>query len=210
MDIALGAAVHFADGGTGEANVIGQVTRVVVNPITEEMTHLVVKAKGAFEVEYLVPVNTIADSTPKDVTLTISLNDFKLLDTYETIHYLSKSAPPDDSSDPSAIFWPFMPPGDEGPMVEMEVQVPPEDLVVRRGAQVNATDGKIGVVDGFMVNPENSHITHLVLEKGHLWGEHDVAIPIDSIDAYDGQVVTLKLDKDEVKALPRLKVKWHE
>ena len=203
MDIVLGAAVHFSGGGTGK------ITRVVVNPITEEMTHLVVQAKGAFEVEYLIPINAIANSSPQDVTLTISLNDFKLLDTYEKLHYLSKSDPPEDSSDPAMIFWPFMPPEDEGPMYEVEVQVPPEDMVVRRGAQVDATDGKIGVVDGFMVNPETSHITHLVLEKGHLWGEHDVAIPIDSIDAYDGQVVTLKLDKDAVNALPHLKVNWH-
>jgi sporulation protein YlmC with PRC-barrel domain len=93
-------------------------------------------------------------------------------------------------------------------MYVMEVQVPPEDLVVRRGSQVNAADGKIGRVDGFMVNPENSHVTHLVLEKGHFWGDHDVAIPINAIDNYDDQVVTLKLDKAAVKALPRLTVKW--
>ena len=57
MDIALGAEVHFSEGGTGE------VTRVIVNPITQEMTHLVVKAKGAFEVEYLVLTNTISAGT---------------------------------------------------------------------------------------------------------------------------------------------------
>ncbi len=47
------------------------------------------------------------------------------------------------------------------------------------------------------------------LEKGHLWGIHDVAIPIDYIDAYNGQVVSLKLDKKAVNDLPRLTVKWH-
>jgi hypothetical protein len=46
------------------------------------------------------------------------------------------------------------------------------------------------------------------LEKGHFWGDHDVAIPINAIDNYDDQVVTLKLDKAAVKALPRLTVKW--
>ena len=202
MDIALDAKVHFAKGGTGK------ITKAVVNPVTDEMTHIVVRAKGSFEVEYLVPVDKIAESTPQDVTLAITMNDLRLMDTYERIHYLSKSGPPEDSADPATIFWPFMPPGDEGPMYVMEVQVPPEDLVVNRGSQVNAADGKIGKVDGFMVNPENSHITHLVLEKGRLWGEHDVAIPINAIDDYDGQVVTLKLDKAAVNALPRLKVNW--
>ena len=203
MDIPLGAEVHFSEGGTGK------VTRVVINSITEEMTHIVVKAKGAYEVEYLVPVNNISASIPTDVTLSISLNDLWLMETFETIHCMSMSEPPEDSSDTSMIFWPFMPPGDEGSLYEMQVQVPPEDLVVQRGAQVEATDGKIGKVDGFMVNPENSHITHLVLEKGHLWGPHDIAIPIDSVDDYDSQVVTLKLDKSAVNTLTRLVVKWH-
>ena len=201
MDIALGSEVHFAEGGAGK------VTRLIVNPITQEMTHLVVKAQGSFELEYLVPINTIVASTPQEVTLSITLNEFKLLDTYETIHYMAMSEPPEDSSDPGTIFWPFVPPADSGQLYEMKVQVPPEDLVVNRGSQVRATDGKIGKVDGFMVNPENSHITHLVLEKGHFWGHHDVAIPIDSIDAYDGQVVTLKLDKKALNDLPRLRVK---
>ena len=202
MDIALDAEVLFSEGGTGK------VTKVVVNPISGEMTHIVVRAKGSFEVEYLVPVDKIIESTPHDVSLAITSNDLRLMDTYERIHYLSKSGPPEDSSDPATIFWPFMPPGDEGPMYIMEVQVPPEDLVVHRGAQVKAADGKIGKVDGFMVNPENSHVTHLILEKGHLWGDHDVAIPINAIDDYDGQVVTLKIDKAAVNALPRLTVKW--
>ena len=201
MDIALGAEVHFSEGG------MGKITRVVANPITVEMTHIVVKARGALEGEYLVPVDAISYSSPKDVTLTISEDDLRLLDSFETIHYMSMSEPSQDSSDLSMLIWPFLPPGDEGPMYELEAQVPPEELVVRRGAQVEASDGKIGVVDGFMVNPENSHITHLVLEKGHLWGHKDVAIPIDSVEDYDGQVVTLKLDKDAVNALPSLKVR---
>jgi hypothetical protein len=41
MDIALDAKVHFSEGGTGK------ITKVVVNPITGEMTHIVIRAKGS-------------------------------------------------------------------------------------------------------------------------------------------------------------------
>jgi hypothetical protein len=75
MDIALDAKVHFSEGGTGE------ITKVVVNPITGEMTHVVVRAKGSFEVEYLVPVDKIAESTPHDVNLAITMNDLRLMET---------------------------------------------------------------------------------------------------------------------------------
>jgi hypothetical protein len=46
-----------------------------------------------------------------------------------------------------------------------------------------------------MVNPENSHNTRLVLEKGHLWGDRDLAIPINTINNDNGQAVAFKLDK---------------
>ena len=141
------------------------------------------------------------------MTLSFTLNDLSLMETFETINYKSMAEPITESLDSSVFIWPLLPPADDSPMYEVKAQVPPQDLVFRRGAQMEATDGKIDKVDGFMVNSENSHITHMILEKGHLWGNHDVAIPIDSVGAYDGQVVTLKLDKSSVNALPRLKTK---
>ena len=156
---------------------------------------------------YLVSVDTISGSTPEDVTLSFTLNDLSLMETFETINYKSMAEPTTESLDSSVFIWPFLPPADDSPMYEVKAQVPPQDLVIRRGAQVEATDGKIDKVDGFMVNPENSRIAQLVLEKGNFWENHDVAIPIDSADAYDGQVVTLKLDQKGQNALPRLKVK---
>jgi len=42
---------------------------------------------------------------------------------------------------------------------------------VRRGTRVEATDGHVGHVDEFVVNPENGHITHSVMREGHLWGK---------------------------------------
>ncbi len=56
------------------------------------------------------------------------------------------------------------------------LQIPPGELAVRRGTHVEATDGFVGRVDEFVVNPENSHITHLVMREGHLWGQKDVII----------------------------------
>ena len=32
-------------------------------------------------------------------------------------------------------------------------------------------------VDELLVDPENEHITHLVMREGHLWGQKDVVYP---------------------------------
>ena len=53
--------------------------------------------------------------------------------------------------------------------------IPAGELAVRQGARVKSTDGQVGRVDEFMVDPASRRITHLVLREGHLWSQKDVA-----------------------------------
>ena len=97
--------------------ITGKITRVIVNPITEGMPHIVVELKGAFEGEYLVLFDTISGSTPEDVTLSFTLNDLSLMETFETINYKSMAEPTTESLDSSVFIWPFLPPADDSPML---------------------------------------------------------------------------------------------
>jgi sporulation protein YlmC with PRC-barrel domain len=81
-------------------------------------------------------------------------------------------------------------------------QIPPGELAVRRGTPVEATDGHVGQVDEFMVNPTTGNITHLIMREGHLWGQKDVSIPVSEIRETNDDGVMLKLNKREVEALP--------
>jgi len=81
-------------------------------------------------------------------------------------------------------------------------QIPQGELAVRRGTRVEATDGYVGHVDEFVVNPENGHITHLVMREGHLWGKKDVIIPLSAMGDTRKDTVFLKLDKHQVESLP--------
>ena len=90
--------------------------------------------------------------------------------------------------------------------VEYE-RIPPGELAVHRGAHVEATDGHVGKVDEFLVDPTSGHITHLILRKGHLWGQTDVAIPISEIERTMEDIVYLKLDKHDIAALPAISVR---
>jgi sporulation protein YlmC with PRC-barrel domain len=96
---------------------------------------------------------------------------------------------------------------------EITVQVPVEhrqiplgELAIRRGTRVEATDGYVGKVDEFVVNPKNSHITHVVMREGHLWGKKDVIIPISAMGETREDTVVLKLDKHQVESLPTFPV----
>ena len=50
-------------------------------------------------------------------------------------------------------------------------------------------------------DPADHHVTHVLLDEGHLWGKKRVAIPIRSVtDVKNG--VRLDLAKHEVRDLP--------
>jgi sporulation protein YlmC with PRC-barrel domain len=79
--------------------------------------------------------------------------------------------------------------------------VPMGEVDVRRGEPVFATDGEIGKIQGLVIDPSSRHVTHVLLEEGHLWGRKEVAIPIGSITRV-GDIVRLTIDKQQVQDLP--------
>jgi sporulation protein YlmC with PRC-barrel domain len=80
-------------------------------------------------------------------------------------------------------------------------RVPVGEVQVRRGDHVHATDGSIGRVQGLVVDPGDHHMTHVLLDEGHLWGKKEVAIPIAAVQSIEDGV-RLNLTKDEVGELP--------
>jgi sporulation protein YlmC with PRC-barrel domain len=88
-------------------------------------------------------------------------------------------------------------------------KVPVGDVEVRRGEHVHATDGRIGRVRGLVIDPSDYHVTHVLLDEGHLWGEKEVAIPISAVTSVDDGV-QISLTKDEVRDLPAVDVDRHD
>ena len=87
--------------------------------------------------------------------------------------------------------------------------IPRGELGIRRGAQVTTTDGKVGRVDEFVIEPASGDISHLVMRDGHLWGQEEVAFPVSAIARIEANTVFLKLDKEGVEALPAVPVnRW--
>ena len=69
------------------------------------------------------------------------------------------------------------------------------------GDGVHAVDGEIGQVQGFLVNPGDGRVTHVLLQEGHLWGRKTVAIPFSAVTGVDAGL-RLNLTKEQVGELP--------
>jgi sporulation protein YlmC with PRC-barrel domain len=88
-------------------------------------------------------------------------------------------------------------------------RVPKGEVEVRRSSNVMTSDGHyVGDVDGFLVD-DTDHITHFVLEQGHLWGRREVTVPIGAIAKVESDTVTVDLSREEIGALPAHRVhRW--
>jgi sporulation protein YlmC with PRC-barrel domain len=88
-------------------------------------------------------------------------------------------------------------------------RVPKGEVEVRRSSGVVSSDGQyVGEVDGFLVD-DDEHITHFVLERGHLWGRREVTVPIGAVAKVESDTVTVDLSKDELAALPSHRIhRW--
>ena len=91
--------------------------------------------------------------------------------------------------------------------ISSPVQAYVEDIVplgeaeVGPGEHVHALDGEIGRVQGFLVDPGDHRLTHVLLQEGHLWGRKEVAIPVSAVTGVEDGI-RLNLTKKQVEDLP--------
>lgn len=199
MDIPINAKVVCVDGSGGRSK------SIILRPNTGKVTHVVVTADSFSETEYLVPVDRISESEPDEIRLSCSREELGKMPIFNKVEFI-----PSDLAGFNGgpyMMWPYYPlTTPYPPAVEIE-QIPIDELVIRRGAKVEATDGHIGRVDEFLINPANDRISHLVMREGHLWGQKDVTIPVDRIDHYEENTVYLKLSKQDIEKLPSVPAK---
>jgi sporulation protein YlmC with PRC-barrel domain len=207
---AIGASASCTDGDCGE------VIRVVVNPVGQAITHLVVgpKHEHGHHIDRLVPVD-LATVTPDGIRLSCTKAEFDKLDPAEETHFVAGSEHPGYEPDQiwglpyyglSGVWtegqgWDTG--GSHGPRRRTVTydSVPLGEVQVRRCEHVHATDGEIGLVEGLVIDPDDHQVTHVLLQEGHLWGRKEVAIPIGAVaDVETG--IQLNLSKHQVEELP--------
>ena len=65
----------------------------------------------------------------------------------------------------SVMLWPYGIMQSTGGTPHKYEHIPADEVVIHRGSRVKATDGGVGKVDEFLVNPLNDRISHLVMRN---------------------------------------------
>ncbi len=195
VGIRINAAVHATDGMCGHA------VCLVVDPIHEKVTHLVVEEDELPRMQRLVPIDLVHSARQEEIEIKCGTDQFKKMDTFVDEQFL-----PSNSHGALHRFWPYVEP--ETPLDLPEHQkIPAGEVALRRGTPVHATDGLIGRLDELMIDRKDGSITHLVLREGHLWGPKDISIPVAQIEKLDPEAVYLRLAKKEVEQLPQIRIR---
>jgi hypothetical protein len=193
-----------------DAEVCGRSAQLVIDPITEEVTHVIVAEGAGPPLERLVPIKYIVKTTHRWIKLSCTPAEFAALESFRETDFIDSSlvtmALPFEGA---YVLWPYslyaaMPEPLEGK------HLPAGKVAIHRGTSVEAVDGCVGQVDEFLVYPTTHGISHLILREGHLWGKKDVIIPVDVISKITDEAVYLTMDKETIEALPAIPLsrKW--
>ena len=217
MRLEIGKRVNCTDG------VYGELADIVIDPLEKRVTHLVVQPEQRSGERRLAPIQLAKgrDDEQHEIELECTLDKAQ---GFESVHegaYLRLGENPVEDPDwevgvEDVLALPYYEGSDLGPYPELDSgvtmsydRVPKGEVEVRRASAVISADGhSLGEVDGFVVAADD-HITHLVLERGHLWGRKEVTIPIGALARIETDEVHIALSKDEVGALPAVHVGRH-
>jgi len=201
IDIPLRAKVECAGCTCGRA------THVIINPTTQRVTHLVVKEKRRHRTERLVNVDLVAETTLDRICLHCTRDELAALEPFIETQYVQVERLRHEDYPALRLAYIYRNRSEWVPA--KREHIPPGGLAVCHGAQVLATDGRVGKLEEFLMDPASGCITHLVMREGHFWAPKDVTIPISEISRIGERAVYLTLDKHSVESLLAVPAEWH-
>ena len=215
-EIPLNAKIVCVDGE------YGRLSHVIIEQNSQKVTHFVVEISNLLEShKYLVSVEYVVRTTPESVALNCTKKELAAMPSFTQMQFFNPvtyeyEALKDFSEEAMAYYnsylmWsdPFLDGDLSTDIFSMPIEaelIPAGKMAVRKAAWVEATDGHIGRVEEFLVDPSDRHVTHLVLEEG-LWHKKVLTLPLSEIVYMNEDYIYLKLNKQAIKSLTAIPVK---
>jgi PRC-barrel domain len=197
----IGAGVRCHDGACG------QVSRVVIDPATLTVTHLVVKPDDPHQPGRLVPLDLL-DLTSGEISLCCTAVEFFQLARAENTQ-----------SPPGAGDWAVFGLGRPGRRIVGRLGLavnaplpktftydilPAGEVGLRGGDPVHALDGAIGHITGVVMDAGSRQVAYVLLHAGGPLGKN-IAVPVSAVTRIDAGV-QLGITKHDVRHLPPVSI----
>jgi sporulation protein YlmC with PRC-barrel domain len=188
---------------------LGQLERVVLDPESKVITHLVI-SKGALldKEERVVPIDMLIEATESQITLKPQAGDLETFPIFETPHYVPKDEEP--AQQPGAaiatnaafgtpmVVSPIEPmpaSSDEVIATRIDRNIPEGTVAMKEGAKVITAEGKeTGHIERILVDAGAEKVTHLLVSRG-LFSKEKKLIPIKWVTLVGEEEVHLRVEE---------------
>lgn len=194
----IGATARCNDGACG------QVSRVVIDPATLTVTHLVVAPDDPHQLGRLVPLDLL-DTAPGEISLRCTATEFFQLPRAENTQSPPQTGEPAlyrlGGQSGRRIVGPLgLAVKTPGPQTFTYDVLPAGKVALRGDDPVQALDGAIGHITGVAADAGSRRVAYLLLHAGHPLGKN-IAVPISAVTRVDAGI-QLDITKHDVKHLP--------
>jgi uncharacterized protein YrrD len=221
MQFTEGAKVFTADGER-----VGTIDRVVLEPDTKEVTHLVVQKGFLLTEDKVVPMSLVGPAMEDEVTLREDAGDLEKLPDFEETHYVPVGpAHPGPGPKPArgSVHWArplyLYPPigawwtasgyadyAKPQYVVKTEENIPKGTVALEEGAKVIGSDGEqVGDVERIFTDPLEDRATHLLVSEGLILKDKKL-IPTSWMSTVHEDEVHLLVGSDLVESLPEYQI----
>jgi sporulation protein YlmC with PRC-barrel domain len=205
MRLELGKRARCTDGAVRE------LVDLVVDVSSRRVTHLVVQPGGNPDEARLVPVALAeAGAGDEEIALRCAAAELEEMSRVHEHAFLGRGERTEEEDGwdvgvrdmqvvPDYAAAPFAGNPNSDVIVAYD-RVPAGEIELRHASAIYSADQHhLGSVDGVVVD-DDGLISHLLLERGHLWWKREIAIPASAISAFATDMVTLGVSKGELGA----------
>lgn len=199
---------------------VGRVNRFVLDPATNEVTHIVIQQGWLLPEDKVVPFEMVSTATDDKVVLREEVGDFDELPPFEEAHFIpaiDDPTRPGPAGDPlypyaPAYYWypsrlnvDFPGPGPgylPGAPAETKRNIPEDTVALKEGANVMSSDNEhVGDVERLFVDADSNKVTHFLVSQGLLFKDRKL-VPAHWVSSVEENKVYLAVPSRLLERLP--------
>lgn len=218
MKLIKSAAVFNSDGEK-----LGTLQRVIIDPQTKAVTHIVVEKGWLFSTNKVISFGALDRESEDSLVVTGPPEDPEQFPAFEESHYVSPDENDHPDADVGSLYW--YPPADlawwrtgaaymgyyppiPAYAVRTTQNIPEGTVALEEGAKVISQDEKhVGNIEQVVVEPQDHRVTHFVIHGG-LFSERKL-IPVLWISRIEEKEVYLSISAALLERLPEYKAEAH-
>ena len=201
---------------------LGRVNRFVLDPATNEVTHVVIEKGWLLPEDKVLPFEMVRTTSDEKLVLSEEIGDYDKLPSFEETHFIrtTDDRPGGDlipANDPDyhytpAYYW-YPAHSNVGypglgfghfawPAGETKRNIPEDTIPIKEGTDILSSDGKhVGDVERLLVDPESNKVTHFLISQGVLFKDRKL-VPVHWVKSVGEESVSLVVDSQLLERLP--------